>query len=302
MNPQHPFDRNLLRQRRNRASSSYADHDFLLAEVTDRLLDRLDDIKRPFADILNLGSHSGLAGEMIAARPDTGLLVQSDLSENMARTARNRNEQQTVVLDEEALPFAEESFDLIVSALSLHNVNDLPGTLIQANQCLRLDGVFLASMFGGQTLVELKEVLMLAESETAGGVAPRVSPFADVKDLGNLLQRAGFALPVADSEIITVRYENPLKLFADLRGMGESSVLNARSRKPLRRDTLMRAADLYAERHGGDDGRLPATFEIVTLTAWRPDASQPKPARPGSATVSLADALNIPDKNTDDKK
>ncbi len=292
---QAPFDRSLLRQRRNRASTNFASHDFLLSEITDRLLDRLDDIKRPFADILNLGCHSGLAGEVIAARADTRFLVQSDLSDKMAFLARNRNNQATITSDEEALPFADESFDLIVSALSLHNVNDLPGALIQANRCLRPDGVFLAAMFGGQTLTELKEVLMLAESDTAGGVALRVSPFADVKDLGNLLQRAGFALPVADSEIITVRYESPMKLFADLRGMGESSVLNARSRKPLRRDTLIRAAELYMERHGGEDGRVPATFEVVNLTAWRPDASQPKPARRGSATVSLADALKTPD-------
>jgi NADH dehydrogenase [ubiquinone] 1 alpha subcomplex assembly factor 5 len=291
---QAPFDRSLLRQRRNRASTNFASHDFLLSEITDRLLDRLDDIKRPFADILNLGCHSGLAGEVIAARADTRFLIQSDLSDKMALLARNRNNQATITSDEEALPFADESFDLIVSALSLHNVNDLPGALIQANRCLRPDGVFLAAMFGGQTLIELKEVLMLAESDTAGGVALRVSPFADVKDLGNLLQRAGFALPVADSEIITVRYESPMKLFADLRGMGESSVLKARSRKPLRRDTLMRASELYMERHGGEDGRVPVTFEVVNLTAWRPDASQPIPARRGSATVSLADALKNP--------
>ncbi|MBT3702087.1 MAG: methyltransferase domain-containing protein [Alphaproteobacteria bacterium] len=296
MDQQTPFDRALLRQRRNRAATRYGDYDFLTAEVTDRLLDRLDDIKRPFADILNLGCHTGLAGEIMSARADTKFLVQSDLSDRMAGLAQNRNDLLTAILDEEALPFAEESFDLIVSALTLHNVNDLPGALIQANRCLRPDGVFLASMFGGQTLVELKEVLMLAESETAGGVALRVSPFADVKDLGNLLQRAGFALPVADSEIITVRYESPMKLFTDLRGMAESNILNARSRKPLRRDTLMRAASLYTERHGGDDGRVPVTFEIVNLTAWRPDASQPKPAKRGSATHSLADALKVPDK------
>jgi NADH dehydrogenase [ubiquinone] 1 alpha subcomplex assembly factor 5 len=299
MDLQTPFDRALLRMRRNRAAAKYNEHDFLTAEVTDRLLDRLDDIKRPFADILNLGCHTGLAGEMIKARPDTQFLVQSDLSDRMAGLAQIRNRLPTITIDEEALPFAEESFDLIVSALTLHNVNDLPGALIQANRCLRPDGVFLAAMFGGQTLVELKEVLMLAESETAGGVSLRVSPFADVKDLGNLLQRAGFALPVADSEIITVRYESPLKLFADLRGMGESNILNARSRKPLRRDTLMRAAALYTERHGGDDGRVPVTFEIVNLTAWRPDASQPKPAKRGSATHSLADALKVPDKPVD---
>jgi NADH dehydrogenase [ubiquinone] 1 alpha subcomplex assembly factor 5 len=295
MDPQHPFDRTLLRQRRNRAANNYADHDFLVSEVTERLLDRLDDIKRPFPDVLNLGSHTGLAGELLTARADVSNVIQSDLSPRMASAARQKNHLPTIASDEEALPFAEESFDLVVSALSLHNVNDLPGTLIQANRCLRPDGVFLASMFAGQTLVELREVLMLAESETAGGVAPRISPFADVKDLGNLLQRAGFALPVADSEVITVRYEDPIKLFGDLRGMAESSILNARSRQPMRRKTLVRAMELYRERHASEDGRIPATFEVVNLTAWRPDASQPKPAKPGSATISLADALKSPE-------
>ena len=299
MDPQHPFDRSLLRQRRNRAARTFSDHDFLINEVTERLLDRLDDIKRPFPDVLNLGSHTGLAGELLTARADTKFVMQCDLSDNMASHARDRNALPTVIADEETLPFADEGFDLIFSSLSLHNTNDLPGALIQARRCLRPDGVFLAALFGGQTLSELKEVLMLAESETAGGVSPRISPFADVKDLGNLLQRAGFALPVADSEIITVRYENPMKLFADLRGMAESSVLNARSRKPLRRDTLLRAMELYMQRHGGDDGRVPATFEIVNLTAWCPDASQPKPAKPGSATTSLADALKGPSEKPD---
>jgi len=294
MDPQHPFDRSLLRRRRNRATRAFSDHDFLIREVTERLLDRLDDIKRPFPEVLNLGSHDGLAGEMLAARTDTKFVAQCDMSDGMATRARDQNGLPTVIADDETLPFAAESFDLIFSPLSLHNTNDLPGALIQARRCLRPDGVFLAALFGGQTLSELKEVLMLAESETAGGVSPRVSPFADVKDLGNLLQRAGFALPVADSEIITVRYENPMKLFADLRGMAESSILNARSRKPLRRDTLKRAIELYLQRHGGDDGRVPVTFEIVNLTAWCPDASQPKPAKPGSATVSLAEALKAP--------
>ena len=298
MDPQIPFDRALLRQRHDRAAANYAEHDFLVAEVTERLLDRLDDISRPFANILNLGCHRGLAGQIMSARPDAEFIIQCDLSERMTTLAHKSNSLAhniaSAVVDEEALPFAEESFDLIVGALSLHNVNDLPGALIQANRCLRPDGVFLAAMFGGRTLWELKEVIMLAESETTGGVTPRVSPFGDVKDLGNLLHRAGFALPVADSETITVRYENPLKLFADLRGMGESSILNARSRKPLRRDTLMRTAHLYQERHGGEDGRIPVTFEIVNLTAWRPHASQPKPAKRGSATMSLAEALKTP--------
>ena len=292
MDPQRPFDRALLRQRRDRAASDYSHHDFLVREATDRLLDRLDDIKRPLGVAINLGCHTGFASDTIQARPDTRFLVQCDLSSAMMKKANFSSAALSVCADEEILPFADGSFDLIFSVLSLHSINDLPGTLVQANRCLRPDGVFLATMFSGQTLSELKEVLMLAESETTGGAAPRVSPFADVRDLGNLLQRAGFALPVADSEIITVRYEDPLKLLTDLRGMAESNILNNRSRTPLRRDTLARFADIYQERYGGDDGRVPATFEIVTLTAWRPDASQPKPAKRGSATMSLAEALN----------
>jgi len=286
-----PFNRDLLRRRRDRAAAGFAGHDFLVAEVAARLVDRLDDISRPFADVAVMGSHTGQVGTLLQIRPGIERLVQSDFSETMAAGAATTTGLPTLVADEEALPWADESLDLLISNLVLHGVNDLPGSLIQANRCLKPDGVFLASMFGGTTLQELREVLLAAEIETAGGASPRVSPMADVRDLGNLLQRAGFALPVADAEIITVRYETPFKLFDDLRGMAESNALNTGSKTFLRRDTLARAAELYMDRYVGDDGRIPATFEIVTLTAWAPHESQPKPLRPGSATTSLADVL-----------
>jgi SAM-dependent methyltransferase len=281
-----------MRRRRDRAAAGgFADHDFLINEVAERLVDRLDDFSRPFADIAVLGSHSGQIGALLASRPHARHIVQSDLSPVMAAAARAHAGVPSVAADEEFLPWADQSFDLLISNLVLHGVNDLPGALAQIRRTLRPDGVFLASMFGGETLHELREVMMAAEIEMVGGASPRVSPMADVRALGNLLQRAGFALPVADSETITVRYETPFKLFDDLRGMAESQALNAGAKNFLRRDTLSRAAALYADRYAGDDGRVAATFEIVTLTAWAPHESQPKPLRPGSATTKLADFL-----------
>lgn len=196
-----------------------------------------------------------------------------------------------VLVDLEALPFADASLDLVVSGLTLHCVNDLPGTLVQIRRALKPDGLLLASVLGGQTLTELREAFLLAESELEGGASPRVAPFADVRDYGSLLQRAGFALPVTDTDIVTVTYSSPLALMQDLRGMGATNILAARRRAPLRRATLMRACELYIERHGRPDGRIPATFEIITLTGWAPHESQQKPLRPGSAQARLADAL-----------
>ncbi len=288
---QRPFNRDLIRRRRDRAAGNFGGYEFLSAEVADRLVDRLDDISRPFVDVAILGCHTGQVGALLNSRPGLAPRAQSDLSVAMATAAQATNAIPTVVADEEALPWADQSLDLIISNLVLHGVNDLPGALVQARRALRPDGVLLASMFGGTTLQELRDVMLAAEEETTGGASPRVSPMADVRDLGNLLQRAGFALPVADAEIITVRYESPFKLFSDLRGMAESQALNAGRKNFLRRDTLNRAAELYVTRYGADDGRIPATFEIVTLTAWAPADSQPKPLRPGSATAKLADFL-----------
>ena len=194
--------------------------------------------------------------------------------------------------DVEALPLAPARFDLIVSALALQGANDLPGALVQIRQALKPDGLFLGAIVGGQTLRELREVLVEAETAACGGASPRVAPFADVSDMGGLLQRAGFALPVADSDVVTVRYADAFGLMADLRAMGATNALLARDRRPARREMFFRAAALYAERFADADGRIRATFEIVSLAGWAPHESQQKPARRGSGQVSLATALH----------
>ena len=196
-----------------------------------------------------------------------------------------------VAADEEALPFADASLDLVVSALALQWVNDLPGTLVQIRRALKPDGLLMAAMLGGDTLIELREAFASAESEIEGGLSPRVAPFADLRELGALMQRAGFALPVVDSDRLTVRYESAFALMRDLRAMGATNVLAERRRAPLRRATLMRMAEIYAERFADADGRVRATFEIVWLSGWSPHESQQKPLKPGSASQRLADAL-----------
>jgi NADH dehydrogenase [ubiquinone] 1 alpha subcomplex assembly factor 5 len=193
--------------------------------------------------------------------------------------------------DEEALPFRNRSLDLVVSALALQLVNDLPGTLLQVRQALKPDGLLLAAILGGATLHELRTALFLAEEEVEGGASPRVAPFADVREVGLLLLRAGFALPVVDTESVTVTYPDALALMRELKAAGVANALRARRRRPLRRETLARALHHYAQRFGLPTGRVPATFEIVTLTGWAPHESQQQPLRPGSATVRLADAL-----------
>jgi SAM-dependent methyltransferase len=199
----------------------------------------------------------------------------------------------SAIADEEVLPFAPGSFDLIASALALQWANDLPGILIQIRRALAPDGLFLAALVGGQSLTELRTALTTAEAELTGGASPRVAPFADVRDLGALLQRAGFALPVTDIEPIIVRYASMFALMQDLRAMGATNALSERSRKPLRRAILLRAAEIYAGRFSDADGRVRATFEIVWLSGWAPHESQQKPLAPGSARMRLADALNV---------
>ena len=206
-----------------------------------------------------------------------------------------------VLADEEILPFKPRSLDLVVSGLSLQHVNDLPGTLVQIERTLKPDGLFMAAMLGGETLKELRQSFVLAETEILGGASPRVAPFADVRDLGSLLQRAGFSLPVTDSDLVETGYANALELMRDLRAMGASNVVLERSRTPLSRRVLVRAAEIYAEQFSRPDGRIKATFEILTMTGWSPHASQQKPLRPGSAKARLADALNVPEVPGGDK-
>jgi NADH dehydrogenase [ubiquinone] 1 alpha subcomplex assembly factor 5 len=280
------FDRRAVRVRRDRAARR-AGFGFLFAEGAERLLDRLEDIDRRFPVALDLGCRDGSLGRVRGERGGIERLVQVDVSPAfVARTAGWR-----LAAEAEALPFSPGSFDAVLSALALHWVNDLPGALLQLRRALKPDGLLLASLLGGDTLSELRQSFMAAELAEEGGVSPRVSPFAELRDLGGLMQRAGFAMPVVDSDRITVTYPNALALMRELRGMGESNAVAERRRSFTRRTTLVRAAAIYGERFGQPDGRIPASFEIITLTAWAPHESQPQPLRPGSATTRLAAAL-----------
>jgi SAM-dependent methyltransferase len=286
------FDRPLLRRRRARAAARLEEHDFLFAHVAERLADRLDDVARSFSRGLDLGCHGGEVAHALGPRLPEGLFVQCDPAAAMARRAADRTGRPALVGDEDLLPFAEESFDLVVSNLSLHWVNDLPGALIQANRALKPDGLFLGAMLGGETLKELRRVLIEAELEVTGGASPRLSPFAELRDMAGLLQRAGFALPVADGETVTVTYPDAFRLFADLRGMGETNAALNRNPAPPPRAFWAEAARRYHALFADpDDGRIPASFQIIYLIGWAPHESQQKPLRPGSAKASLAEAL-----------
>jgi SAM-dependent methyltransferase len=294
--PKQIFDRALLIRRRERAAVRAAEHDFLLARVADDIAERLSIVRRTFALAANVGAHHGLLSRRIAGIG--GIKDIIDIDSTAAALVHAQGPR--VVADEEALPLADASLDLVVSGLSLQLVNDLPGTLVQVRRALKPDGLLLAAMLGGATLKELREVWLAAEAEVSGGASPRVAPFADVRDMGALLQRAGFALPVVDAETITVTYPNPFALMREIKAMGASNMLAARRRTPVTRGLLLRAAEIYAQRFGTADGRVPATFEILTLTAWAPDASQPQPLRPGSARTRLADALGVKEEKLKD--
>ena len=276
------FDRPLVRRRLARAlRQGYAD--FLLVRAVEDLEERLSTVLRTFSVTLDVGTPTPAAAEM---------LRRSGRAEAVIRLSP-APEPGSILGDEERLPFSGERFDLAVSLLALHGVNDLPGSLVQIRRALRPDGLFIGALLGGSTLTELRQSLTQAEAEIEGGVSPRVAPFADLRDIGGLLQRAGFALPVTDSDIVRVRYANAFALMQDLRRMGLTNALHDRRRTPLRRATLMRTAEIYAERFGDPDGRIPATFEIVWLSGWAPHESQQKPLRPGSAKTRLADALGV---------
>ncbi|MDP8916903.1 MAG: methyltransferase domain-containing protein [Pseudomonadota bacterium] len=263
------FDRALHRRRLDRAARDYDAAAFLKRRVAADAVDRLETATRAFDIAAELGARTGAFAEALAASParaKVGVLFEADLSLPMLAGRDGVR----LVLDEERLPFAPASLDLVVSLLALHWTNDLPGALIQIRRALRPDGLFLGAVFGGATLTELRQSLLQAEAELRGGAGLRVSPFADGADAAGLLQRAGFALPVADVERLTVRYGDPLRLLADLRRMGETNVLLDRDRRPLSRAVLARACELYAERFGDPDGRVPATFEIIAVTGWAP--------------------------------
>jgi len=284
--PRAIFDRQLIRLRLARAARQEAE-EFLLARAAEELSERLATIKRQFQSVLDAGTPSPLVATELVERLHPPLLVRMAPLACLAGPASLLR----IVGDEEALPFAPARFDLAVSALALHNANDLPGALIQLHRVLKPDGLFLGCLLGGRSLHELRTALAAAESDIFGGMSPRVAPFADVRDMGGLLQRAGFALPVADSEPLTIRYDDMFALMRDIRAMGATNALEARERKPVTKSFFQRAARIYAERFAQADGRIPATFEMIFLSGWAPHESQQKPLAPGSAKVRLADVL-----------
>ncbi len=276
------FDRALLRRRQKRALAQ-GPADFLLAAAVDELVARLSAVQRTFSRALDVGGPLPMLAQALG-QPGREVLRVSDDPAFAGPGA-------FLLAGHETLPVEPASFDLVVSALALQWVNDLPGLLAQIRRALKPDGLLLACLIGNASLSELRASFIAAETELEGGVSPRVAPFGDVRELGRLLQRAGFALPVVDYETLTVRYDSMFGLMADLRAMGATNPLVARSRKPLRRATLMRAAEIYAERYSDPDGRVRASFDIVWLSGWAPHESQQKPAARGSGQVSLADAL-----------
>lgn len=264
------FDSALVTRRKARAD--IAAHDFLYAEMAHRLIDRLGDMARGFPDALNLSGDGGVLARMLAGHGGI---------ERM----------ESRVLEEKALPFAADRFDLVLSNAALHWVNNVPGVLMELHRVLKPDGLLLALFPGGETLHELREAMTHASILEEGGAGPRISPFIDVRDAGALLQQAGFALPVVDADRVTVRYENALALMQDLRGMGEANALIARPKRFLRRGTLAAIDEHYRRHFASEDGRIPASFDLITLTGWKPHPSQQQPSKRGSGKVNLGDVL-----------
>jgi SAM-dependent methyltransferase len=291
------FDRALLRARRARFAHELEPRAFLLAHVAREIAERIEIMLRPFPRALDLGAYQGLLGEKVAALASVGETIYAESVAELAALCPRP----ALVCDEDLLPFKDASLNLVVSGLALHRVNDLPGALIQIRRALAPDGLFMAALLGARSLVELRQALIEAEAEVQGGASPRIAPFADVRDYGALLQRAGFALAVADLETLTVPYPSPRDLMREIRALGGGNVLLARSRRPLPRRTLARAEAIYRARHAAADGRVTATFEIVYLSGWAPDASQQKPLKPGSAAQRLADALGTAEHPAGDK-
>lgn len=288
------FDRSLLCARRRRARVTGL-ATFLLERAAADLAERLALVLRRFPLALDLGTPGNELRDALAGFDSVSAIVAANTD------GEGLHAPLFVVADEEALPFRDGAFDLVVSALSLQFVNDLPGTLVQIRRALRPDGLFLAALLGGETLTELRHSFAAAESEVEGGVSPRVAPFADLRDLGALLQRTGFALPVTNSDRVIVRYNSAFGLMHDLRRMGATNALADRRRTPLKRATLMRMAEIYAQRFADADGRVRATFEFLWLSGWAPHPSQQRPLRPGSAQARLAEALGTREHSAGEK-
>lgn len=289
------FDRQLRRLRQTRLRDAAEKHVFLLERVAEEMAARLQLIKRDFKDVLVIGARSKKTQQILEAACGQANVHFADLAPGP------EGGRQDFVGDEEFLPVGREKLDLVISLLDLHAVNDLPGALVLIRQSLRPDGLFLGALFGGITLHELRESLTLAEAECLNGAGAHVFPFADVRDMGSLLQRAGFALPVTDSEHLNVTYSDILSLMKDVRGMGESNILSKRPRRALHKNILARAAEIYGARFGLENGRIPANFEIIHMSGWAPSPNQPKALRPGSAKARLANALKTSEQKLPDK-
>ncbi|MGH1378255.1 MAG: methyltransferase domain-containing protein [Alphaproteobacteria bacterium] len=276
------FDRELIKNKRQRASNSFSEHDFLFQWSRNQICERLLDINRHFDTALNIGSRCPIPSD----HKKIGQISTMDLVDTPITRCTPY-----IQGNEELLPIANNSMDLVLSNLNLHTVNDLPGTLIQIRNTLKSDGLFMSSIFGGETLHELRKAIADIEISMFGGISPRIFPFADKPQMGDLIQRAGLNLPIIDSEIITVTYDNVFKLLHDIRGMGESNSIIERNKTPLNKEFFMRLAQKYHDNYAEDDGRIVASFEIIFLHGWAPHESQQTPLRPGSAKNSLAEAL-----------
>ncbi|MEJ2227698.1 MAG: methyltransferase domain-containing protein [Alphaproteobacteria bacterium] len=281
------FDCRLILQRRARAALAASPPDFLLRRVAEDIRERIEAVERQFSRVLCLGAYHGVMAEALPEGTGGEIIVAAEASQPLAARCPGVR----ICADEALLPFRDGAFDLAVSALSLHLVNDVPGALAQIRRALKPDGLFLGAVLGGDTLRELREAFMLAEIEQEGGASAHVAPMAGIRDYGALLQRAGFALSVADVDVVDVTYRSPLALMHDLRGMAAANPLTERRKRFLRRATLTRAMEIYRERFAAGDGRIRATFEVIHLSGWVPHESQKKPLSPGSAQVHLSDAL-----------
>lgn len=290
------FDQPLVEARRKRALRNADPKALFLLEIAGQdLAERLSVVERHFERAVELHGYTGVTADHLARTGKVDRVERVEIDQ-----AFGNGENALSVASLETVPLEPQSVNLIVSPLSLHLTNDTPGVFIQVRRALKPDGLFLAAIPGNDTLKELREVLLATESELTGGASPRVIPFADVRDIGALLQRAGFALPVADSENYTVRYASLFSLLKDLRAMGMTNPLATRSRKPLTRRFFLRAAEIYAERFSDTDGRIRATFSIIYLSGWAPHESQQKPLAPGSAKRRLSDALGVPERKIGD--
>lgn len=290
-----PFNRKLVRHYRARRAKAIGNYDFLINWTAENLIERLDVIKRKFPTVIQLGCrHDPRIDKALIEAAECKTLVNCDLNREIV----GRHTGLPVVCDEEAFPFRQAAADMVMSSFNLHSVNDLPGALIQIRRTLKPDGLFLGAFPGGKTLHELRQSLMQAELKVTGGASPRVFPFAEKQQVGALMQRAGFALPVVDSETVTVSYKSLRALLDDIRGMGESNSLAGRPGLPVKKAVWEEAETIYHREFGDGEGRIEASFEIVFVIGWAPHETQQKPLRPGSAKIRLADALETDEKGT----